>query len=89
MIWQPIKTAPKDGTVILLRGGKIDPLYVDSAPDGMEHLYERPVTGWWQDVHEFVCGDASWRYCLYDSGIYGEYEEPTHWAPIPEFKEEP
>lgn len=79
--WQPIETAPKDGTVILLCGGEDDPLNTDAHPN--EALHTRPVTGWWGRVVEWDEADTIWRYCSYDSGIYGEYKNPTHWMPLP------
>lgn len=87
MEWQPIETAPKDGTVILLCGGEDDPLHTDAHRN--EALHRRPVTGWWGLIVEWAdewSADQDqfmWRYCSYDSGIYGEYKNPTHWMPLP------
>lgn len=69
--WQPIETAPKDGTWVLLSGGLID--------YGWEHGATKPssVVGQWND-------DAScWQFAWYDGGYYGEYENPTKWQPLP------
>lgn len=72
MTWQPIETAPKDGTWIMLTGGDIVYRW-----DGES---KPPV----------VCAQAyrpepnSWQFAWYDSGFYGEYVGPTHWAPIPD-----
>ena len=68
-LWQPIDTAPKDGTWILLRGGDIH--YHDECA-------EPPmVVGKWDD------GEECWRYCSYDSGFYGVYRNPQEWMPLP------
>ena len=87
---QPIDTAPRDGTVALLFGGVPDwqcdevrhvdldsscP-YEDEASDSYIWEKARPVTGW------FSAG--IWRYCSYDSGVYGELIAPTEWMPLPE-----
>ena len=60
--WQPIETAPRDGTWILLTGGSV---------------------GWDWD------GDSKPRvvaaqFSERNAGHYGEYENPTHWMPLPE-----
>jgi hypothetical protein len=77
MEWQPIETAPKDGTVVLLfcpaswdtngvrvafwYPGEVNP--PDGAPDG--------DAGWYDDE------TGSHPMTLH-------YEEPTHWMPIPD-----
>lgn len=67
--WLPIDTAPKDGTWILLKGGTIN-------------------YGWEHDmgVPPMVVGQGypgGWQFAWYDGGYYGEYENPTHWKPLP------
>ena len=71
--WQPIETAPKDGTWILLSGGNIDYGWDNG---------ERPpaVVGQYVLFHR----KGSWQFAWYDGGYYGEYENPTHWMPLPE-----
>lgn len=67
--WQPIETAPKDGTYILLAGpsGYINtPLRVEVCKYDAEH---RP--------HRLWVNHAS------DSFLDGG-EAPTHWMPLPE-----
>jgi hypothetical protein len=68
MTWQPIETAPKDGTWVLLTGGDIDYGW-----DG--GFKPSVVSGQWADTR--------WQFAWYDSGYYGEYENPTHWMPLP------
>jgi hypothetical protein len=74
--WQPIETAPRDGTWVLLAGGECE-FNEESDNKG------RAVTARW--TTEFSCRDTSgrWQFAYYDSGVYGEYENPTHWQPRP------
>jgi len=74
--WQPIETAPRDGTWVLLAGGECE-FNEESDSKG------RAVTARW--TTEFSCRDTSgrWQFAYYDSGVYGEYENPTHWQPLP------
>lgn len=75
MTWQPIGTAPRDGSWMLLTGGDIDyGWYWDTKP--------RVVSGFYigeDDEHH-----AFWQFAYYDSGYYGAYENPTHWMPLPD-----
>ena len=74
--WQPIETAPKDGTEILITGG--GPEYgwdsccwdVDWYPSMVVALWDR--------------GLQLWRFACYDAGVYGCWLNPTHWMPLPE-----
>ncbi len=79
--WQPIETAPTDGTPILVTGGYPDVAsdYRIWSDDEDEYVssFPSPVIVVWRQHEE-------WRYCSYDSGIYGEWHEPTHWQPLPE-----
>lgn len=71
MEWQPIETAPKDGSWVLLSGGSID--------YGWDYTADKPlaVVGQWASFAK------CWQFAWYDGGYYGEYENPTHWRPIP------
>jgi hypothetical protein len=73
--WQPIETAPRDGTWVLLAGGECE-FNEESDNKG------RAVTARW--TTEFSCRDTSgrWQFAYYDSGVYGEYENPTRWQPL-------
>ena len=77
MEWQPIATAPKDGTWILLAGGECE---WDEAD-----LVKRPVSAQWTNYLNGKINDrfARWQFCWYDGGYYGKYENPTHWMPLP------
>lgn len=72
MEWKTIGSAPKEHIFILLSGGKPgDQSYEEE--DGVPPM----VVGWWDANREI------WRFCSYDSGVYGEWEDPTHWAELP------
>ena len=77
MNWQPIETAPKDGTWVLLFGGKT------SEDDYMRTgvLIERPVTAFWNNSE---CYDEYWAFAFWDGDWREEYSDPTHWMPLPE-----
>jgi hypothetical protein len=76
--WQPIETAPKDGTDIILgapvqeyQGRRVEP---------------RSTIGHWDTGAGFLCdidddGDPSWM--SWDGGFTTE-NPPTHWMPLPE-----
>ena len=67
--WQPIATAPQDGSWVCLRGGQID--------YGWDCNEQPPfVVGQW-----VRCDKGHWQFAWYDGGYYGEYETPTEWRP--------
>jgi hypothetical protein len=73
--WQPIETAPRDGTWILIAGGK--PGYgwsgdAETTPAMVSARYQSSAG---------LLGDY-WQFAHYDSGYYGEWENPTHWMPL-------
>jgi len=73
--WQPIETAPRDGTWVRLAGGKCD-FSEESDNKGRE------VTGrWTTDLYHKPGGN--WQFAYYDEGFHGEYKNPTHWQPLP------
>lgn len=78
--WQPIETAPKDGTeIVLCRGDRVscgrwfdavypkEPIIVDGEYYGME------------ETGEVI--DACW---MSIDGGFSEEDPPTHWMPLPE-----
>lgn len=72
--WQPIETAPKDGTVIDLwvNGRRRACCYWDAFD------YDEPddeCDGWRQSYAECVPGLGGFE--------LGENEKPTHWMPLP------
>ena len=67
--WRDIRTAPKDGTEVLLCGGNLKgEVYVDRLNHGV-------VKGRF-DVNEWLISNTDY----YDVRI----EEPTHWQPLPQ-----
>jgi hypothetical protein len=70
--WQPIATAPKDGTWILLTGGRIE--YGWCQDEHPRCVVGQAVSG----------GENGWQFAWYDGGYYGEYIDPTHWMPLPD-----
>lgn len=76
--WQPIETAPKDGTWVLLSGGSIRYGWDgDDIPKCVCGQYTSYLNGSGYD-------GGWWQFAWYDGGYYGEYEGPTHWQPLPE-----
>lgn len=74
--WQPIETAPKDGTPILLAGGQDDE-YHPRCSERDKAFMTAPVRAMWD-------GD-SWLIGIADAGCRGiSRENPTSWMPLPE-----
>ena len=72
MEWQPIKTAPKDGTRVLavVRGWQV----CVGRWDGDQWMY--------LDADDFF-SDKTWhQYCAERAEAGAEWE-PTHWMPLP------
>ena len=73
--WQPIETAPKDGTRVLVWS---------------DELYLKPYIAWWgvdanhpehePDQFEWLTGDGD----DWSTGYYYTPCAPTHWQPLPE-----
>lgn len=72
--WQPIETAPKDGTPVLLCGGLTSEDFY--CRDGNERYQDRQV------VAMFI--DGQWAICYWDGNWRDGYDNPTHWMPLPE-----
>lgn len=70
MTWQPIETAPKDGTLVLLY-----------EPDNDEELIDaRIFVGLWNDARDAKFYGTAWECAEYSA--FNHY--PTHWMPLPE-----
>jgi len=71
--WQPIETAPKDGTKIVVycpKFGVVSPAYWD------EKAYAKKPRPYWTHWGEFLWGRQQTR----------DYQ-PTHWMQLPEAPE--
>ena len=79
-VWQPIETAPKDGTWILLCGGRTDEdFYLRDEPEAQSRI----VSAFWLLS---PCGDEDgeeWSVGFWDGSWRTGYENPTHWMPLP------
>ena len=78
--WQPIETAPKDGTRVLAckLGFNVCIAWWEKLPDDvLAHIKTREK---WRniDVEEFVSED------LWVDDWTSTWYEPTHWMPLPE-----
>jgi len=68
--WQPIETAPKDGTDIIV-------MYIDIATQfvriafWLDYEWDPSINGWWT----YDCGEDELMAPIY---------APTHWMPLPE-----
>jgi hypothetical protein len=68
MGWQPIESAPKDGTWILLRGG-----------DDRENYVGPCVAAFFETRGNLY----EWVYSFWDGDWRSSYENPSEWMPIP------
>ena len=74
MEWQPISTAPKDGTEILLFG-------LFSWDYDFEDAKPTTAVGEWDDYGGYEC-EGGWQTITHNP--YKDNCEPTHWKPLPE-----
>ncbi len=72
MEWQPIETAPKDGTHILAHGTYQWEDYVHNQKSGSVVVAWYDAEGW---------GVSCW--VLVNSNPYQDRCQPTHWMPLP------
>jgi hypothetical protein len=79
--WQPIETAPKDGTWVLLRGGVVDDF--DDYAVGPVPEPAAIVARWiGEENASYECN--VWGIALWDGDWRTQYSGPTHWMQIPE-----
>ena len=88
-MWQPIETAPQDGTWVLLAGGQTDE--DDYERKGVR--IARPVTAFWdtsaygedyREVGDSEYESTRWKLCFWDGAWRTAHFAPTHWMPLPE-----
>ena len=75
-IWQPIETAPKDGTKILIYNGEVRISYWHLQGYVGSHGYR---DGWYKDYID----DSDRVFYDYPNRSWPS-EVPTHWMPLPE-----
>lgn len=83
MEWQPIETAPKDGTAVLIFYENDEPhMYDDEGP----HM---AVARWWASA-EFEPSGWGWTDFSVENWNREEMRQlfPTHWRPLPASPEE-
>lgn len=76
--WQPIETAPKDGTPVLLFAGAS--IQHDSAPKPFFH-----VSRWVNETRERWEPKSEWELVrvIEDASHWESWELPSHWMPLP------
>lgn len=72
--WKSIEKAPRDGSFMLLSGGKVCESHYGSK--------DKPpmVIGRWIESKY----REGWFYANWDGDWRSEYKSPTHWMPLPE-----
>lgn len=84
MNWQPIETAPRDGTEILI--------YVDVATVPVVHIAWYRSKDEWENSGQYCCGwdilqewEGWWSYTenSVSQSKLEDYKHPTHWMPLP------
>lgn len=76
--WQPIETAPRDGTWVLLCGGQTTE--DDYNDEGVRKL--RPVVAFWE-APRWDGDEGHWNFCYWDGDWGTGYDSPTHWMLLP------
>ena len=78
--WQPIETAPRDGTYILMRSANFRPAVVswETFEYRDSPLADLPPR-WCEDIETFGCAD-DYELAEYLKSVTWE---PTHWMPLP------
>ena len=74
MNWQPIETAPKDGTWVMLYGKE--------SWTEQDDKVQPIVVGFWNASSRYK-EDWGWAFCFWDSDWRSTFDA-THWMPLPE-----
>jgi hypothetical protein len=78
--WQPIETAPRNGTWVLISGGDVSEAC--HAQDEYETRGGPAVAAFWQG--DEIDDEAGWwSYAFWDMNWRSSFERPTHWRPLP------
>ena len=78
--WQDISTAPRDGTWILLCGGRTDEdFYLRDEPEAQSRI----VSAFWLLSPRGDGDGEEWSVGFWDGSWRTGYENPTHWMPLP------
>ena len=79
-VWQDIETAPRDGTWILLCGGRTDEdFYLRDEPEAQSRI----VSAFWLLSPRGDGDGEEWSVGFWDGSWRTGYENPTHWMPLP------
>ena len=77
MTWQPIETAPKDGTKIVIWAERYDFCPIAQWSSGPD------VSGWSFDAFSSPCASCEDGFIGWNEDIEDGFM-PTHWMPLPE-----
>lgn len=70
--WQPIESAPRDGTWVLVKGGNMGDEWYGKTP-------EPPCVVAFSDSY----AHEEWGFADWDGACRSYYLNPTHWMPLP------
>jgi hypothetical protein len=80
--WKLIDSAPKDGTWVLLAGGKTSEDFYRERKEPA--CVKRPVVAMWEASEPDWDGrEGYWVYDFWDGRWRSDYESPTHWMHLP------
>ncbi|GJD41298.1 hypothetical protein OICFNHDK_3781 [Methylobacterium bullatum] len=97
MGWQSIDGAPRDGTWVLVRGGKPSweegygddpadppPAVVAKWVPEREREFREPPDETREEYDDYLRTVGSWYFAAWDSALRSDYADPTEWMPLPE-----